>query len=112
MTNLQRLLLEIKSINLQQDELSIYLQENGLNPHDEYQANSLSAKRNIYRTALSILQSIANNPQNLKNYRVDDMTISDFADNIQSRIDQLDRKIRTMPIDELADSNYFMLFNS
>lgn len=112
MTNLQRLLLEIKSINLQQEELSIYLQENGLQPHDEYQANSLSAKRNIYRTALSILESIANNPSTMKNYKMDDTTVSDFADNIQNRIDQLERKIRTMPLDEQSDSNFFMLFNA
>ncbi|MEC1723128.1 hypothetical protein [Schinkia azotoformans] len=112
MTNLQRLLLEVKGINLQQDELSIYLQENGLQPHDEYIPSSQANKRNIYRTALSILESIANNPSTMKNYKMDDTTISDFADNIQNRIDQLERKIRTMPIDEQSDSNFFMLFNS
>ncbi|MED4374321.1 hypothetical protein P9274_01055 [Schinkia azotoformans] len=112
MTNLQRLLLEIKSINLQQEELSIYLQENGLNPHDEYQANSKTAKRNIYRTALSILESIASSPQNMKSYKLDDMTITDFHENLMNRIDQLERKIRTMPLDEQSDSNFFMLFNA
>ena len=112
MTNLQRLLLEVQSINLQQDELSIYLQENDLQPHNEYIPSSQLNKRNIYRTALSILESIANNPATMKNYKMDDTTVSDFSDNIQNRIDQLERKIRTMPIDEQTDSNYFMLFNS
>ncbi|QNG59424.1 hypothetical protein H4O14_16730 [Bacillus sp. PAMC26568] len=114
MTNLQRLLLETKSINLSQDELSVYLMESDLSPHTEYDASSATNKRNIFRAALGILESIANNPSTMKAYKVDDMTVSDFADSIQSRIDQLERKIRTMKTDEQlqGDSNFFMLFNS
>ncbi|MEC1715935.1 hypothetical protein [Schinkia azotoformans] len=112
MTNLQRLLLEVKGINLQQDELSVYLQENGLQPHDEYIPSSQSNKRNIYRTALSILESIASSPQNMKSYKIDDMTITDFHENLMNRIDNLSRTIRSMPLDEQSDSNFFMLFNS
>ncbi|MFV2049640.1 hypothetical protein CJ195_21905 [Bacillus sp. UMB0899] len=111
MTNLQRLLLEVKGINLSQDELIVYLMEADLNPHSEYNPQSATSKRNIYRSALSILESIANNPSTMKNYKEDDMSVSDFADNIQSRIDQLERKIRTMKTDD-SDSNFFMLFNS
>ncbi|WP_066174683.1 hypothetical protein [Bacillus marinisedimentorum] len=112
MTNLQRLQLEVQSINLSQEELSIYLQENNLQPHEEYNPQSATSKRNIYKTALSILESIANNPSNMKNYKQDDVSISDFSENIQSRIDQLDRKIRNMKTDDQSDSNFFMLFNS
>ncbi|WP_328007488.1 hypothetical protein [Heyndrickxia sporothermodurans] len=36
MNNLQRLQLETKGINLDQSELTIYLQENDLQPFDEY----------------------------------------------------------------------------
>lgn len=112
MNNLQRLQLEIQGINLSQNELSIYLQESNLQPFDEYQPQSATNKRNIYRTALSILESIANNPSTMKNYKQDDISVSDFAENIQSRIDQLERKIRTMPVDEQGNSNFFMLFQS
>lgn len=111
MTNLQRLLLEVKGINLSQDELTVYLMEADLKPHSEYNPQSATSKRNIYRSALSILESIANNPSTMKNYKEDDMSVSDFAENVQSRIDQLDRKIRSMKTDE-SDSNFFMLFNS
>ncbi|APH05845.1 hypothetical protein [Bacillus weihaiensis] len=111
MTNLQRLQLEVKGITLSQEELSIYLMEADLNPHQEYNPQSSTSKRSIYCAALSILESIANNPSNMKNYKEDDMSVSDFAENIQSRIDQLERKIRTMKRDE-SDSNFFMLFNS
>jgi hypothetical protein len=111
MTNLQRLELETKGIELAQIESEVYLQENSLTPTDEYNPQSNTNKRNILKTALSILESIANNPSTMKNYKQDDVTISEFAENLQSRIDQLERKIRQMSInDEVAESNYFMLF--
>jgi len=113
MTNLQRLLLEIKGIELDQNELTVYLQENALNPHHEYNPSSATAKRNIYKTALSILESIANNPKLMKAYKMDDMTVSDFHENLMNRIDQLERKIRSMKTDEEnQQGNVFMLFNS
>lgn len=113
MTNLQRLMLETKEIELEQNELAVYLQENDLNPHDEYIPQSATAKRNIYKTALSILESIANNPKLMKTYKLDDMTISDFHENLLNRIDQLERKIRQMKTDEQEQTgNVFMLFNS
>ncbi|GGJ80517.1 hypothetical protein GGR02_003482 [Anoxybacillus voinovskiensis] len=109
MTNLQRLLLEIQGIELDQNELIVYLQENGLNAHDEYNPQSATAKKNIYRTALSILESIANNPSMMKVYKLDGMTISDFHENLLARIDQLERKIRQMKDDD-ENTNVFMLF--
>ena len=111
MTNLQRLLLEVQGINLDQNELAVYLAENYLNPHDEY--NPPTNKRNIYKTALSILESIANNPKLMKTYKLDDMTISGFHENLLNRIDQLERKIRSMKTDEQEQTgNVFMMFNS
>jgi hypothetical protein len=113
MTNLQRLLLEVQGINLDQNELAVYLQENDLNPHDEYVPSSATNKRNIYKTALSILESIANNPSLMRSYKLDDMTVSDFHGNLMNRIDQLERKIRSMKSDEeIQQGNIFMLFNS
>lgn len=111
MNNLQRLEMEV-SIQLEQDKLTVYLQENGLQAFDEYNPQSATNKKQIYQSALSVLESIANNPQNLKNYKMDDMTVSDFADNLMSRIDQLERKIRSLKTDEQLqnESNFFMLF--
>ncbi|WP_117017568.1 hypothetical protein [Aeribacillus pallidus] len=113
MTNLQRLLLETKGIDLDQNELIVYLEENGLQPFDEYNPQSATNKRNIYKTALSILESIANNPSLMKAYKLDDMTVTDFHENLLNRIDQLERKIRSMKTDEQEQTgNVFMLFNS
>ena len=58
MNNLQRLELETKGIQLKQDELTVYLQENELEPFTEYDAQSATNKKNIYRAALSVLESI------------------------------------------------------
>jgi len=50
----------------------------------------------------------------MKNYKEDDITVSDFADSIQNRIGQLERKIRMMAVTDDSNSNNskFMLFQA
>ncbi|MHA6251960.1 hypothetical protein [Oceanobacillus sp. CAU 1775] len=105
--------METKGMKLDQSELVIYLQENELSPHEQYNPQSATNKRNIYRSALSVLESIANSPKTLKNVKHEDMSVTDFATNIQNRIDQLEYKIRMLRTDEQAqlNSNTFMLFD-
>lgn len=112
LNNLQRLELGTKGIKLEQDELSIYLQENDLLPFTEYNPQSATNKKNIYKSALSVLESIANDVNRMKSVKLDDMTVSDFSDSIQNRISQLEYKIRKMKTDEQIqnESNFFMLF--
>lgn len=100
MTNIDRLKMEIEGITLTDEQLSIYLQENDLTSADEYTPKSNINKKNIYRTALSILESIANNPTYMRNVKNNDMTITEFSKNINNRIDSLDRKIRLMSSDD------------
>ena len=115
MTNQERLLMEIKGITLTTDEIAVYLQENGLDPNTQYDASNKATTRMIYETALSILESIANQPQLMKNYTSDDQTVSQFHENLTARIDQLEDKIRKMKIEEDKAANqngsFFMLFN-
>ena len=110
MTNLERLKLEVEGIDFPDDKLSIYLQENGLQVEEEYNPASNSSKRKIYETAVSSLNALANNPALLKDYKQDDMTISNFSKNLQNRIEQLQNQIRTMPVDDSEPSNFFNLF--
>ncbi|GGA11882.1 hypothetical protein GCM10008018_66170 [Paenibacillus marchantiophytorum] len=111
MNNLQRLQLEIQGIELTHEEIQLYLTENGLKHYEEYNPESNKSKRSIYQTALAILESVANNPTLMKDYKQDDMTISAFYENLMSRIDQLERKVRQMSsTDDKTDSNFFMLF--
>lgn len=115
MTNQERLNMEIKGITLTPDESSVYLSENGLNASETYNATDKATTIKIYETALAILESIANQPQLMKNYTSDDQTVSQFHENLMARIDQLESKIRKMKSDEskAANSNgsFFMLFD-
>lgn len=110
MNNLERLQLEVEGIDFPNEKLNIYLQENGLQPLEEYNPASNSSKRKIYETALSSLNALANNPALLKDYKQDDLTISGFSKNLQNRIEQLQNQIRTMPVDDSEPSNFFNLF--
>ncbi|SKA94428.1 hypothetical protein SAMN05443428_1164 [Caloramator quimbayensis] len=105
MTYLERIKLELQDISFSDTELTVLAQENGItNPTLDYNPTSNTAKRAIYSTVLSVLEAIANNPNLMKNYKNEDISIMDFADSIQNRISQLERKIRLLPADETADN--------
>lgn len=46
------------------------------------------------------MEDIDNNTQTMKNFKSDDITISNFSENLQSRIDQLEKKIKQIPDDD------------
>jgi len=100
MNNLERLKMEISDISYTDEELSVFLLENELGSTAEYNPESNTNKKNILKTALSILEAIANNPQLMKSYKTEDISVTEFSENLQSRIDQLERKIRMLPDDE------------
>ena len=114
MTNIDRLKMETKGFDYPVEELSIYLEENSLDPNAEYIPTSNINKRAIIATALSMLESLANNPQMFKDFKFDDETVSGFGDRLQSRIDQISRNLRmTSASDDVSSSgSTFMLFNS
>lgn len=114
MTNLERLEMETKGITLTPSELQVYLAENGLVDSENYNPASNTNKRNILKTALAILESITNQPQLMKSYKQDDITVSQFHENLLARIDQLERKIREIPNDEKVyedGANFFYMFS-
>lgn len=100
MTNIERLKVEIKGIKFTDDEINIYLQENELEPTEEYNPTSKGNKRKILSTALNILESIANNIELMKNYKTEDISVTQFSENLEKRIDNLSRKIRQIPNDD------------
>lgn len=110
MENIERLQMEIGGIELPHEELLIYLEEESLEGEKPYNASSKANKKAIYTSALSVLNSIANQPHAMKNYKQDDMTVEGFAKYLQSRIDQLEKKIRQMPSEDSEPTNFFNLF--
>jgi hypothetical protein len=99
MTNKDRLLEEVKNITLSNEIISIYLLESGLNGDSDYDPTSKSNLKQIYKTTVAILESIANDPASMKDYKQDDISVSAFHENLQSRIEYLNRKIRQLPDD-------------
>ena len=94
MINIERLNLEIQEINLPTSTKEVYLQEENLTPNTEYTPDN---KRAILKAALSILESIANSPSTMKEYKIDgDISVSAFAENLEIRIRNLSHKIRSM----------------
>lgn len=114
MTNLERLKMDTKGFDYPENEIEIYLEENGLDSDLEYIPASNINKRAIIATALAMLESLANQPQLFKDYKFDDETVSGFGDRIQSSIDQLSRSLRMMTVsdDNSSNGSTFMLFNS
>lgn len=118
MTNIERLKMAIKGIDFTDDELLIYLQENELSPTDSYTATSSTNKKNILKTALSVLEDVANQPQLMKTFKLEDMTISQFSENLQSRIEGLEKQIRKISDDDNINSsnnngsNFIYMFNN
>lgn len=105
MDNLARLKMEIEGFDIEDEKLIVYLMENDLTDITEYNPKSNTNKKAIYTTALNVLESIANNPESMKNYKTDDISITHFATNIQNRIDDLRKKISTMANDENVSEN-------
>lgn len=108
-TNLDRLKLEIEGIELSDKQAEVYLLENDLKANELYQPQSSRAKKAIYQTAISILNSIANQPDLMKSVKSDSFTVSEFAKYLQNRIDQLEKTIQQMPVSD-EKTNYFSLF--
>jgi len=105
MTNLERLKMATDGVEIVDANLLIYLEENTLIATVEYVPSSNTNLKQIYKTSLSILEDIANSPSTMKNYKNDDISISNFAENLQSRISQLEKKIRQIPNDDAIISN-------
>ena len=105
MDNITRLKMATEGVQLEDEKLIIYLEENALVSTNEYVPASSTNKKLIYKTALSILEDIANSPSTMKNFKSDDISISNFGENLQSRINQLEKKIRQIPNDDDAVSN-------
>lgn len=114
MNNLERLEMEIGLSGVEEiNKYSIYLEENGLDPLAEYDTQSKTNLKGIYKSALNFLESVANDPKQMKNYKTEDLTITHFHTNLLKQIDNLQRKIRQMVDDDFvsdSDAKFIYLF--
>lgn len=107
---IERVKMEIRGCEeLTDQQLSIYIVENGLDPTGEYNPESMNEKKSIYAVALNVLESVASDITLMKRIKLDDMEVSDFHENLLSRIVTLEKKLRQMK-SENNQSDIFMLF--
>lgn len=124
MTNFERLSIEVEidypknateeQIAFWEEKMETYLKENELNAGDTYNPESKTNKKNILKTALSILESLANNRHIMQTSETNDFKFHEYYENLQNRIDALERKIRLLPDDENVyqdGSSFVYLFN-
>ncbi|TFJ93653.1 hypothetical protein [Lentibacillus salicampi] len=107
-TVLEVLKVELKGLKgYTDDELEIYLHNNDLDKEATYDKSMRIA---LLEAALEILNSMANNQSYFASKQHEDFSVSDFATNLQNRIDQLTVQIRKLKA-EKSNSPTFMLFN-
>lgn len=107
MNYLERVRMELQGIDADTETLTVYLLENGiLDPLVEYQA---SEKRSILKTVLNVLESLANDPNLMKNYKLDDVSVTQFHRNLSNRIETLKREISNMDMQN-ENRQWSMLF--
>lgn len=119
MTNKERLLIEIQGViptNLSNANITIevsnfnsmcdiYLEEFNLPKDEEYDPQSNTNKKLIYQTAKQVLENVANNPQYMRDYKTEDITVTEFHKNLLSQIQYLNSKISTMLDDDFHTGN-------
>ncbi|WP_413381219.1 hypothetical protein [Alkalihalobacillus sp. 1P02AB] len=111
-TNKEFLALETKGINITDEELEMYFYKVGLDSADTY---SNENEKKILKVAVLILESIANQPDTMKDYKNDDgISVTKFADNLHRRIQYLNGKIQELERKENSHSNssVFYMFDS
>lgn len=114
-TVLNRLKLELSNKDYFKDEeYSIYLEENNLDPMDIY--NKKEMERKLLETVLDILEALSNDIDMMR--KIIDPT-TEFSEDacykfLEMRVQKIKDRIATLPNPENEDgnSNIFMLFKS
>ncbi|WP_052947651.1 hypothetical protein [Aneurinibacillus tyrosinisolvens] len=90
-------------------EIDIYLEEQGLKSEDTYD-NAAATLNKIEKAALQALEDIANNPDLMKDYKVDTESYSNFHTNLRKRIDQLRNRVNSFSINKNTGNSSSFLF--
>lgn len=96
MTNLDRLKLELANKDYFTDEeYTVLLDENGLDSKGDYkkESNQLS----LLQTVLAVLEALSNNIELYMKVQTEFTTISSAYENLNMRIDVLNKKIAELP---------------
>lgn len=112
-TNLQRFEMTIKSqllLNMITPvEKEVYLSEQGLSQYTEYD-NTPESLNKIEKACLQALEDIANNPDLMKDYKVDSEAYSNFHTNLRKRVDQLRKRVNSFSPNSGSGAGVFFFY--
>lgn len=96
MTNLNRLKLELANKKyFTDDEYTLLLEEQGLNPTDEY--NKKQDELYLLQTVIAVLQMLSNNIDLYRSIESEFATNTQAYTNLKDRIDELYKRIALIP---------------
>lgn len=106
-TNLSRLKMEIEGVDIPDNKLIVYLMENNLEFESEY---TRSDRLNILKSALAVLNSLANNTNAMKKYSTGDISVTGYGEVIQNRISQLTRQVAELEYKAESGNSFVNMF--
>ena len=92
------------------DELQIFLDENGLTYLWEYDKDTM--QKQLLETVISILEMLSNNLDNFMKVETNFHTTSAALENLHRRIDHLNNRIDNITESESADSDFSFMFHT
>jgi len=104
LTVLERLKLELSNKNyFSDDEYKTFLQENDLNPNDEYIKSTM--QKPLLYTVVDILEAVSNNVDLLRKVETEFQTTGEAYKHLQSRITDIKKRIATIPDVQEPENN-------
>lgn len=109
MTNLERLKLELaKKDYYLDDEYSVFLEEQGLEPNGEYDKSICQI--GLLHTVIAILETLSNNIDHYRTVETEFITNTQAYEHLKNRIDELYKKIALIPSYEPIVSQFTNMY--
>lgn len=92
------------------EELSVFLEENALDPEVEYEANI--DKMNLYKTVISVFQALSNDIDHMRRVNTEFITTDQASQHLNKRIKELELLIKELQrIGSVEESPFTLLYS-
>jgi hypothetical protein len=111
MTNLERLSLELAHKNyFSNEEYTVLLEENGLDATKEY--NKISDQLGLLQTVVAVFEALQGNIDLFRTVNTEFSTNTSAYQNIKDRIDQLNKRIASIPEHQRTNKTITYIFSN
>ncbi|MFI3325950.1 MAG: hypothetical protein R3Y35_07225 [Clostridia bacterium] len=111
LSNIERLKIELNYQTYYNDfDLHQFLLENGLEPSEKYSKSQHQAQ--LLQTVIDILESLMNNIDNFRKVQTEFTTTTEAYSYLKDRINQIERKIASIPNIDITTSNVTFMYRS